>query len=91
MQKTVRDFIKALMVVWLLTFICLFSLEAKQPDLPNIIIFLVDDMGLMDTSVPMLTDDSGQPVLHPLLSFLCSACLLSFPRFDPDWTKRYAT
>jgi hypothetical protein len=36
----------------------------QQP--PNIIIFLVDDMGLMDTSVPMLTDEHGKPQRHPL-------------------------
>ena len=33
---------------------------------PNIIIFLVDDMGLMDTSVPMLTDENGKLQRHPL-------------------------
>lgn len=33
---------------------------------PNIIIFLVDDMGLMDTSVPMLTDEDGNPQRHSL-------------------------
>lgn len=33
---------------------------------PNIVIFLVDDMGVMDTSVPFLTDATGQPVRHPL-------------------------
>ncbi|MEM9398664.1 MAG: sulfatase [Verrucomicrobiota bacterium] len=37
--------------------------ETKQP---NIIIFLVDDMGLMDTSVPMLVDAEGNPEKHPL-------------------------
>ncbi|MCH5689288.1 hypothetical protein LWM68_36620 [Niabella sp. W65] len=25
---------------------------AQQPDKPNIIVFMVDDMGIMDTSVP---------------------------------------
>ena len=30
-------------------------------DQPNIMVFLVDDMGVMDTSVPFLTDDDGQP------------------------------
>ena len=29
---------------------------------PNIIVFLVDDMGLMDTSVPFLTDEDGNRV-----------------------------
>lgn len=35
-------------------------------DKPNIIVFLVDDMGLMDTSVPFLAGDDGQPEVHPL-------------------------
>lgn len=34
--------------------------------LPNIVIFLVDDMGPMDTSVPMLTDNEGNPKRYPL-------------------------
>lgn len=33
---------------------------------PNIVVFLVDDMGMMDTSVPFLTDESGQPKRYPL-------------------------
>lgn len=33
---------------------------------PNIIVFLVDDMGLMDTSLPFITDGQGQPVRQPL-------------------------
>jgi arylsulfatase A-like enzyme len=33
---------------------------------PNIVVFLVDDMGMMDTSVPFLTDPSGQPKRYPL-------------------------
>ena len=33
---------------------------------PNIVVFLVDDMGLMDTSVPMLTDADGTPKRYPL-------------------------
>ena len=33
---------------------------------PNIVLFLVDDMGLMDTSIPMLTDEEGKPKRHPL-------------------------
>ena len=35
-------------------------------DRPNIVLFLVDDMGLMDTSVPFLTDGRGAPVRYPL-------------------------
>jgi arylsulfatase A-like enzyme len=33
---------------------------------PNIVIMLVDDMGIMDTSVPFLTDDAGRPKRYPL-------------------------
>ena len=40
------------------------NLFSKQK--PNIILFLVDDMGLMDTSVPMLADKEGRPKNHPL-------------------------
>ncbi len=33
---------------------------------PNIMVFLVDDMGVMDTSLPFLTDESGNPKRYPL-------------------------
>ena len=33
---------------------------------PNIVVFLVDDMGVMDTSVPFLTDETGKPKRYPL-------------------------
>jgi arylsulfatase A-like enzyme len=36
------------------------------PAMPNIVIFLVDDMGVMDTSVPFLTDENGNPKRYPL-------------------------
>lgn len=36
------------------------------PARPNIVIFLVDDMGVMDTSLPFLTDDQGRPKRYPL-------------------------
>ncbi|MDA1078572.1 MAG: N-acetylgalactosamine-6-sulfatase, partial [Verrucomicrobia bacterium] len=42
----------------------LFSLHLfgqNESNKPNIILFLVDDMGLMDTSVPMLVDKEGKP------------------------------
>ena len=39
---------------------------AWAQDRPNIVLFLVDDMGLMDTSVPFLTDAAGKPVRQPL-------------------------
>ena len=33
---------------------------------PNVVVFLVDDMGVMDTSVPFLTDAQGNPKRYPL-------------------------
>lgn len=39
---------------------------AAEAGAPNIIVFLVDDMGLMDTSLPFLTDGQGNVVRHPL-------------------------
>ena len=38
---------------------------SAETDRPNIVLFLVDDMGLMDTSVPMLTDENGKPKRYP--------------------------
>jgi len=54
-----------------LFFVFLFtlSLSAAAADKPNIVVFLVDDMGLMDTSVPFLTDPEGNPETHPLNEF----------------------
>ena len=39
---------------------------AHAQERPNIIVFLVDDMGLMDTSVPFAVDGSGHAVKQPL-------------------------
>jgi arylsulfatase A-like enzyme len=53
------------LAAWLL--IPLASLVAADvPAQPNIIVMLVDDMGVMDTSVPFLTDSAGQPKRYPL-------------------------
>src|SRR5688572_10846247 len=45
--------------------VCSFAAAAA----PNIVVFLVDDMGVMDTSLPFLTDASGRPQKHPLNEF----------------------
>ena len=39
---------------------------AAADEKPNIVLFLVDDMGLMDTSVPMLADEGGDAVPQAL-------------------------
>jgi arylsulfatase A-like enzyme len=40
---------------------------AEKP--PNIVLMLVDDMGVMDTSVPFMTNSSGQAKRYPLNDF----------------------
>jgi len=42
------------------------QVEAASEAKPNIIVFLVDDLGLMDSSVPFLTDEDGQAKVAPL-------------------------
>lgn len=42
---------------------------AQAAPRPNIVVFLVDDMGVMDTSVPFLTGADGQPRRYPLNDF----------------------
>lgn len=42
---------------------------ASDSPRPNIIIFLVDDMGIMDTSVPFLTGIDGKEKRYPLNDF----------------------
>ena len=42
---------------------------APAPTPPNIIVLLTDDQGIMDTLVPFLTDESGQPKRYPLNEF----------------------
>ena len=40
--------------------------KSKVSKQPNVMIMLIDDMGLMDTSVPFLVDKAGKPVRYPL-------------------------
>ena len=59
---------KIFLVVLSFFVLSLFSCNIGPQDVtaPNIIVFLVDDMGLMDTSVPFLTDQNGELTKHPL-------------------------
>jgi arylsulfatase A-like enzyme len=58
--------------IWFLAAICVAGvasdtvLQASEGQPPNIVIFLVDDMGVMDTSVPFLTDAAVRPIRYPL-------------------------
>lgn len=42
------------------------SASAAEQARPNVVVFLVDDMGLMDTSVPFVLGEDGQPQMQPL-------------------------
>lgn len=42
------------------------ALSAAAQERPNVVLFVVDDMGPMDTSVPFLTDGNGLPQRFPL-------------------------
>lgn len=58
------------MTRWLVLIAASFAASAASADVrPNIILFLVDDMGVMDTSVPFLTDENGRPRRYPLNEF----------------------
>ena len=46
--------------------LALFAASVSAQEKPNIIVFLVDDMGLMDTSLPFIVDEQGNPVRQPL-------------------------
>jgi arylsulfatase A-like enzyme len=47
----------------------LLATSATAAEKPNIVLLLIDDMGVMDSSVPFLTDAKGKPERHPLNDF----------------------
>ncbi|HBP57614.1 MAG TPA: N-acetylgalactosamine-6-sulfatase [Verrucomicrobiales bacterium] len=65
MQRTHIWLVVTTLIAHCMGNITLFSATA----LPNILIFLVDDMGVMDTSLPFLTDTNGNAKRYPLNDF----------------------
>ena len=57
---------------------------------PNIILFLIDDMGLMDTSVPFIVDAKGQPVKHSLNGFYRTPNMERLAAAGTRFTQFYA-
>lgn len=57
---------------------------------PNIIVFIVDDMGLMDTSVPFLTDEDSNPVKQPLNEFYLTPNMEKLAKQGVRFTNFYA-
>ncbi|MFK7790324.1 MAG: sulfatase [Phycisphaeraceae bacterium] len=45
------------------------TLASHAADQPNVVVFLVDDMGPMDTSVPFMVGEDGEPKRYPLNDF----------------------
>ena len=45
---------------------CATSTAAAAPSQPNVVVFLIDDMGVMDSSLPFLTDEAGNSKRYPL-------------------------
>ena len=55
---------------------CASSLSAVEK--PNIIVFLVDDMGLMDTSLPFITDSLGNAFLGKMVHDIAKRLIHTF-------------
>ena len=65
-QMTLSRKIVCAVMIWIVMPEVVFCADANKP---NIIVFLVDDMGVMDTSVPFLTDAQGKAKKYPLNEF----------------------
>jgi len=61
-----KQFVIEFTLCLLTSFAIVEAADASEPARPNIIVFLVDDMGIMDTSVPFLTDSKGKEKSYPL-------------------------
>lgn len=59
-------------------------------DPPNIMVFLVDDMGVMDTSVAFLTDDQGTPKRYPLNDYYRTPAMESLAEKGIRFNQFYA-
>lgn len=57
---------------------------------PNVLLFLVDDMGLMDTSVPFLADRSGRSQRHPLNDFYRTPNMERMAKLGTRYSQFYA-
>lgn len=74
----------------LLLTVCLTSCNSQEEQPPNIIIFLIDDMGLMDTSLPFLVDAEGNPQKHSLNDYYITPNMEQLARQGIRFTNFYA-
>lgn len=68
-ESTMKKTLLLILIVVLNITVCFAQTTVSKKIQPNIIVFLVDDMGLMDTSVPFITDNKGEAVSQPLNSW----------------------
>ena len=75
----------------LLLVLCVTSCNpTKDTNPPNIIVFLIDDMGLMDTSVPFLTDENGNSVKYALNDYYITPNMEKLAEQGIRFTNFYA-
>ncbi|MEM7145325.1 MAG: sulfatase-like hydrolase/transferase [Verrucomicrobiota bacterium] len=66
------------------------AISAAEIRQANIILFLVDDMGLMDTSLPMVVGADGKPEAHPLNSWFRTPNIERLARRGIRFSEFYA-
>ncbi|WP_051209778.1 sulfatase [Gelidibacter mesophilus] len=64
--------------------------QEKTENSPNIIIFLIDDIGLMDTSVPFLTNANGDLINYPLNDYYITPNMEKLAEQGIRFTNFYA-
>ena len=87
-------FKKTLLLLTLLSLMACQSTTQVSPtpenERPNIVIFLVDDMGLMDTSVPFITDKHGNAQKWPLNEWYRTPNMEELARQGTRFSQFYA-
>ena len=73
-----------------LTLAAILTAPTFGSDQPNIMLFLVDDMGLMDTSVPFLVDANGNSKRYPLNNFYRTPAMERLAERGIRFTNFYA-
>ncbi len=68
----------------------LISIASANDTKPNIVVFLVDDMGVMDTSQPFLVDKTGKPKAFPLNEFYRTPAMERLAKNGVSFSRFYA-
>lgn len=91
-SKNTHQFILKILIIAVFTICCAKPVLSQDKDHrePNIIVFLVDDMGLMDTSVPFLTDYNGNLIKYPLNDYYQTPNMVKLAAQGTRFTNFYA-